>query len=190
MNYKDMVGGRNVWNEMSAWQFDLMVNAGLKPRHLMLDIGCGSLRGGRKFAKYLEPNHYYGTDKNEELFMEGLENELEDIPVTFQRDEYFIIPFNRKFDYVLAQSVFTHVPFSMFKECLRNLQPKLKKDGKFIFTFFDKNRPPSWIDVTSYTDPFCYKLGDIELAIAGNYEMEEIEKQHPRQQKTIMLTKK
>ncbi len=37
----------------------------------MLDILCGSMRGGRRFVKYLEPGHYQGMDINPALLTAG-----------------------------------------------------------------------------------------------------------------------
>jgi cyclopropane fatty-acyl-phospholipid synthase-like methyltransferase len=47
------------------------VKEGLKPEHYLLDIGCGSLRGGVHFIAYLEPRHYFGIDKDEQLLEAG-----------------------------------------------------------------------------------------------------------------------
>ena len=43
-------------------QFNFMVSAGLEPRHAMLDVGCGTLRGGRHFIDYLDTGRYTGID--------------------------------------------------------------------------------------------------------------------------------
>lgn len=54
------IGGR--WDVIGPLQFNYLVDNGLKPWHRMLDIGCGTLRGGRHFIRYLEPNRYTGVD--------------------------------------------------------------------------------------------------------------------------------
>ncbi len=41
------VGG--MWEEIGRLQFVFLVEKGLQPHHEMLDIGCGTLRGGRHF---------------------------------------------------------------------------------------------------------------------------------------------
>ena len=38
------IGG--LWDQMGQHQFDFLKKKGLKPQHKLLDIGCGSLRGG------------------------------------------------------------------------------------------------------------------------------------------------
>jgi len=50
------VGG--MWEQIGQLQFDFLVNHGLEPNHKLLDIGCGTLRGGRHFITYLVPGNY------------------------------------------------------------------------------------------------------------------------------------
>ena len=50
--HREAVGG--LWDEMGRLQFDFLVAQGLQPHHKMLDIGCGSMRGGRHFVNHLE----------------------------------------------------------------------------------------------------------------------------------------
>ena len=38
------IGG--LWDEMGKHQFEFLQSKGLEPQHKLLDIGCGSLRGG------------------------------------------------------------------------------------------------------------------------------------------------
>ena len=54
------IGGH--WEALGKLQFDYLVANGLKPGHRLLDIGCGTLRGGRHFIRYLAPGGYTGID--------------------------------------------------------------------------------------------------------------------------------
>ena len=56
--HREMIGG--LWDEMGQLQFDFMCARGLLPEHRLLDLGCGALRGGVHFARYLQPGKYYG----------------------------------------------------------------------------------------------------------------------------------
>ena len=49
---------------------------GLQPKHRFFDIGCGSLRGGVHFIRYLDKNNYFGTDISSELIKVGIKKEL------------------------------------------------------------------------------------------------------------------
>ena len=41
------------------------------PHHRLLDIGCGALRGGVHFVRYLEDGNYAGLDVNRSLIAAG-----------------------------------------------------------------------------------------------------------------------
>ncbi len=45
------VGG--MWDKVGVLQFDFLMKQGLQSHYALLDVGCGSLRGGIHFIKYL-----------------------------------------------------------------------------------------------------------------------------------------
>ena len=63
------IGG--LWDEMGRHQFDFLRDQGLDPHHCLLDIGCGSLRGGQYFIDHLEPGYYCGFDLSGEVIDAG-----------------------------------------------------------------------------------------------------------------------
>ena len=54
--HRDYVGAH--WEELGSLQFRFMVDQGLLPHHVLVDIACGSLRGGVHFIPYLDPGNY------------------------------------------------------------------------------------------------------------------------------------
>ena len=54
------IGGK--WEAMGKLQFDFLVRQGLQAQHSLLDIGCGTLRGGRHFIRHLDAGNYTGLD--------------------------------------------------------------------------------------------------------------------------------
>ena len=56
--HRDVIGG--LWEELGQLQLDFMIREGLKPHHKLLDIGCGSLRGGIHYIRYLDVGNYVG----------------------------------------------------------------------------------------------------------------------------------
>ena len=75
-HYRAYVGPPDKYDIIGASQFNLMTSLGLRENHFLLDIGCGSLRGGRLFIPYLLSNHYYGIEPEEWLVQEGIKQNL------------------------------------------------------------------------------------------------------------------
>ena len=63
------VGG--LWDSLGKLQLDFLRAHGLRPEHTLLDIGCGCLRGGLHFMRYLVPGHYYGLDISPNVLKAG-----------------------------------------------------------------------------------------------------------------------
>jgi hypothetical protein len=65
-----------LWGLMGWLQFEFLKRQGLQPQHYLLDIGCGSLRGGVHFINFLDKGHYYGIEKETSLIKAGKTLEL------------------------------------------------------------------------------------------------------------------
>jgi len=50
-------GGAEAWDRRGEFQLHFLQQAGLQPQHRLLDIGCGPLRAGQFFIRYLEPEN-------------------------------------------------------------------------------------------------------------------------------------
>jgi SAM-dependent methyltransferase len=145
------VGGR--WDELGALQFDFLRARGLEPHHRLLDVGCGSLRGGVHAIAYLEPGHYVGIEKeralldagrNVELPRAGLVQARPLLHVTGDFDLTWLEPAVR-FDFALAQSVFTHLRPGLIDRCVRSVLPRLAPGGAFYATFFESTDGEDWL---------------------------------------------
>jgi hypothetical protein len=72
IGHRHFVGGvGGYWEEIGGLQFRYLVDRGLTPSDTLIDVGCGSLRGGSKFIRYLDPGRYLGIDKHIELIIYG-----------------------------------------------------------------------------------------------------------------------
>lgn len=111
--HRQMVGG--YWDQIGRLQFDYLVQRGLRASDVLLDVGCGSLRAGRFFIEYLEPEHYLGLDAEADLIQAGLEHELPAAigqakkPRFVVSDRFAFDQFERQPTVGLAQSLFTHL---------------------------------------------------------------------------------
>ena len=145
-NPHDAVGG--MWEEIGRLQFDYLVGHGLRPGHSLLDIGCGTLRGGRHFIGYLDAGGYTGLDISPEAlaYARGLV-EAEGLAAkapTFVLDADMRLgfeEFDRRFDVLLAQSVFTHLPIEGIEECFANLGRVMHPGSAFYFTYVEAPEP-------------------------------------------------
>lgn len=140
--HRDAVGG--AWDEIGQLQLRFLVERGLRPHHRLLDIGCGSLRAGIHFVDYLERNHYFGTDLSESLLDAGYTVELSEAgKQKLPRGNLicngdFVFDWAQvKFDFAIAQSVFTHLPLAYFRTCLERLTAVMQPGGMFFATLFD-----------------------------------------------------
>ena len=138
--HRQAVGG--LWEEMGRLQFEFLVEQGLRPDHRLLDVGCGSLRGGIHFIRYLEPGRYVGIDRSQELLLAG-RDELrqagleEKRPELVQMEDFGLSRLGGRFDMGLAQSVFTHLPLNGVIRCLMAVDEVLEPGGRFFATFFE-----------------------------------------------------
>lgn len=57
-------GGGEKWEQRGRYQVDLMRHFGLRADHRFVDYGCGPVRAGRYFMRYLDQGRYCGCDYN------------------------------------------------------------------------------------------------------------------------------
>lgn len=200
--HRSVIGG--MWEAMGELQLKFMKEQGLQPDHELLDVGCGSLRGGLYYIKYLQDGKYSGFDINPSLIRAG-EAELKKAnliskkPMLLVNDNFQFPLFKKKFDYAIAQSVFTHLPVNVIQRCLINMEKVLNPGGKFYATFFETKDRFNEHPVThsegliTYLDrdPYHYPLSLFEYLIQdSSLQLEYIgDWGHPRYQKMLCFKK-
>lgn len=197
IGHRDYVGGH--WEEIGQLQFDFLVAQGVKPEHTLLDIACGSLRGGVHFINYLFPGNYLGLDKEQELINRGIEHELGKKQEAEKKPEFVISDcfefgkFSKIPDYAIAQSLFTHLTEEDIRLCLKNLKAFAgDKPLTFFATFFECETPQKGELETSHSHAkFEYTRQQMEqFAKETGWNIEYIgDWNHPRGQKMIKLFK-
>lgn len=203
--HRDAIGG--LWDEIGQLQLDFLISQGLLPHHKLLDVGCGSLRAGVKLVRYLDAEHYFGTDLNESLITAGYDIELSNEGLGHKLPRTNLVAdgdFNFswcpvKFDYVMAQSLFTHLPLNFLRACLERLPDCVVPGGKFFATIFEIADDHSSYQpyrheqggVITYgtQDPYHYRFADMEFCCRGlPWEAAYIGKwKHPRAQRMIQF---
>lgn len=137
--HRDIVGGR--WDETGEAQMRVLLEAGLRPHHRLLDIGCGSLRLGCKVVPYLDPGHYWGTDQSAALMQRGYELELaakHRLPASqLIEDAGFTYPaIPDTIDFAIAWGVFTHLPAPLLAGALPRLRARFPHLQAALVTVF------------------------------------------------------
>lgn len=139
LGHREYVGG--MWDEIGKLQFDFMVERGLTPEHVFLDIACGSLRGGVYFIRYLDRGNYLGIDKERALIRRGLSTELppqvraEKCPEFVVSDAFAFDRLSKRPDFSLAQSLFSHLTAAEVQCCLANLRTAVVPGHRLYATF-------------------------------------------------------
>ena len=136
------IGGS--WEEIGRLQHEFLIRRGLLPHHRMLDIGCGTLRGGRHFIRSLDSGHYTGMDISPKAIAhakllvqeEGLAEKNPRLLVSEKKDLKFEAFAGETFDFLLAQSVFTHLMPEHLEECFTHLGGMMHGQSAFYFTYF------------------------------------------------------
>ncbi|MEZ5670404.1 MAG: class I SAM-dependent methyltransferase [Alphaproteobacteria bacterium] len=125
---------------------DYLVAHGLLAHHRLLDFGCGMLRSGLHFIRYLDDNRYVGVDISGHRVERGIRL-LSDHGIPADRFETHVVGDCRlreltgqTFDYVWANSVVTHMPESDVRTAFRAIRGLLAPDGAFYFTFAEADR--------------------------------------------------
>lgn len=187
-NYRAFVGPPERYDLIAAMTFNLLTTLGLREHHHVLDIGCGSLRVGRLLIPYLKPNHYTGIEPNMWLVEEGVNQETGKDQIATKRPRLLIadsaveLPSMEKFDYVFAQSIFSHCGLDLIEKWLRDIHPRLKEDGLFVATFFPG---PTNSESLGWTYPanVRYRTNTIkELSQTVGFQFRLLDWAHPAQQ--------
>lgn len=164
-NYKRFFGGgADRWGVRGSFQLHLMKCMGLEPRHRLLDIGCGALKGGVHLISYLDPGNYCGTDRHRDLIEIGHEEikrkKLEAKAPVLRCTECCNFSDLGEFDYALCFAI----PLQPFLEqCLNSLAKVTSTNAKFYIThgkWFDAGAAlPGWKSAV-YTSP-----SDVEVRL-------------------------
>ncbi len=203
--HRAQVGG--LWDVMGPMQLEYLRSNGLQPGHRLLDVGCGSLRGGLHFIEYLEPGNYVGVDRSKRLVDAG-RGELRDTGLDSRRptlvvNEEFDFRGLGSFDFAIAQSVFSHLTFNRIVRCTSNAAEVLRPGGQFFATFFPHPGPrlatapitvegdADALDVYCDRDPYYYDPDIFRWLCEGSVLSCEYRGDwgHPRGQHMLVFTR-
>ncbi|XP_004516612.1 uncharacterized protein [Cicer arietinum] len=142
-------GGRDV--------FEFLAQAiQLRPESQVLEIGCGTLRVGSHFIRYLNPEHFHCLERDELSLMAAFRYELpaqgllHKRPLIVKGEDMDFSKFGSgvTYDLIYASAVFLHMPDKLVWIGMERLASKLKPYDGRIFV--------------SHNIKFCSRLGGEE----------------------------
>jgi hypothetical protein len=196
-HYRAYVGPPEDYDLIAAMSFNLLTTLGLRQNQSLLDIGCGSLRIGRLLIPYLNRGKYFAVEPNEWLVEEGVNRELGKSLVEIKRPTFFftdspetIAEAKLKFDFALAQSIFSHCGLDLINGWLSAISCSLADNGALVATFLIGEQDAAqtgWI----YPDCVSYRPATLERAAANvNLRFEILDWKHPRQTWALFAARK
>ncbi len=205
--HRELIGG--LWDEIGQLQLDFLMSRGLLPHHKLLDIGCGVFRDGVKLIPYLDPGGYWGIDKNDALLNVGWDLEIKRYGLASRQpreqlvclDDFEFSRLGVRFDYAIAQSLFTHLSLNRIRRCLARLAPCLIEGGRLYASFFEvapgQGREDDQVHMpggmTSRSDRAFYHYDMDDFAFVARDLPLRVDRigdwGHPRGQKMLMMTR-
>jgi SAM-dependent methyltransferase len=134
-------GPRKDFDRVGRQIFVLLLKHGLLPQHNVLDIGCGALRAGYWLIHFLDDERYCGIEPNVSVLKTGrrfiLEPGLEEAkrPNYSNNHTFDFSVFDRRFDYAIARSIWTHAPKADIERMLNGFKETANPGAIFLASF-------------------------------------------------------
>jgi cyclopropane fatty-acyl-phospholipid synthase-like methyltransferase len=145
-----LVGPHYLWKMKRDFQISFLKSTGLLPHHYLLDLGCGTLRGGIPIISYLEAGHYYGIEVRPETLQEarkelheaGLEDKNPDLILS---SDFSSLTINQQFETIWAFSLLMHLSDQILDSMLSFSSKHLSPNGHLYANVNIANREEgSW----------------------------------------------
>ena len=141
-----MVGPIDLWEHKRIFQIQFLRLMGLDPSHRLLDLGCGTLRGGIPLIAHLHEGHYTGievrsqliSEAKKELHEEGLSHKK---PLLLCCDNLDQVHLHHKFDVIWSFSVLIHMDNDTLGRALSLVRRHLAPNGRFFANVNFGERP-------------------------------------------------
>lgn len=186
-HYRAFVGPPEDYDLVAAMTFNLVTTLGLRQHHKVLDIGCGSLRVGRLLIPYLNVGKYTGIDPNHWLIDEGIQREVGFDMVRIKQPRFYAsdstspLSTEDRYDFALAQSIFSHCGPDLVQSWLRDVSAHLMEKGALVATFLIAEQD---CQTNGWVYPGCvyYTLDTMRIfAQEAGLRFLPLEWKHPRQ---------
>jgi len=194
--HRAYVGPTENYDRSGSLQFCLLTLSGLRSYHKVLDIGCGSLRLGKLLIPFLESKNYFGVEPEEWLIESAIDEELGSRlielkePKFLHNENFDFKPFKTKFDFCIAQSIFSHTTLAQLEICIHSVAENIQSTGSFLATAYlgdSDYTGDKWV----YPECVSFKFSTIKK-IANDVSMNatKLDWPHPNGQIWILFTSK
>ena len=192
------------WADLGDWVYDFLRRQGLQPSQYVLDVGCGNLAGASRLLPFMEQSHYWGFDRNVELFVAGVQMELPRVGVRPEwghfvlNDDFNLSEIPYTFDLAISSLFLRRLSLNSIARCFASVIRKLSPAGRFYVTWTDVSdadafSPKQWADGSTTwpdRDPFHYTF-DMLAGIAeltGGRAERLPDDSHPRGERVMVIT--
>jgi hypothetical protein len=132
-----LVGRPELWEMKRRFQFEFLKAHGLQPHHRLVDIGCGTLRGGLPLIALLDSGNFFGIEARRVALRAALreirEADLEHKRPTLIHSRDFVVEgLDRRIHYAWAFSVLIHFDDHVLRKCLGAVSRWLMPNGIFF----------------------------------------------------------
>ncbi|MGH2725569.1 MAG: hypothetical protein ACRDKS_01190 [Actinomycetota bacterium] len=130
-----------LFEQVGRESFITLLENGLYPYSTLLDIGCGSLRLGYWLINFLNPACYYGIEPIRSMLEFGLTCFLDPAVAQAKRPafdynaDFDLTVFGRRFDFLVARSIWTHVGKSQIGTMLDGFAECAADGGVFLASY-------------------------------------------------------
>ena len=198
IGHKNYIGGEDDFEDYGKKLFESLLKFKIKPNSVTFDIGCGCLRIGKHLINYLDKEKYYGLEPEEELIKYALKSLVSKELIENKNPKFVsnycfdLSEFKKKAQFVIINSIFTHLNKKDVHKCLSEICRYLDVDGKVIATFSKTKRPQIQILKSHNHRNFFYTIDEMEqigkyVGLKTNYLGNNWG--HPRNQDLIIFTK-
>lgn len=152
-------GALDLFEPIGRHVFAKLVECGLLPDSYVLDVGCGSLRGGYWLIHFLRPGHYCGIEPNQGMLESGLEVLLtpellaEKQPRFDHNNRFDLGVFEQKFDFFLARSIWSHASLSQIEHMLDQFLVWGTEPAVFLASYVRALKPEAEYTGTAFSWP-------------------------------------
>jgi SAM-dependent methyltransferase len=190
--HRSAPGGR--WSAEGAWIFDFLRREGLAPSHYVLEVGCGSLAAAIHLLPFMEQSHYWGFEKNAELFVAGMQIEIPRAGVDPRRGHFVVndavdlseVP--HRFDFAIASAQVRRLSLNSIAQTFASVIRQLSPAGRFYVSWPEADAA----SVPPTREPYQYSF-DILARIAeltGGRAERVADASHPRGESLMVITRR